>query len=59
MIIEFGVPRVQCSACGAVRQVKIGFAEENRRFTKQFERYVLELSLHMTIQDVALHLQVS
>jgi transposase len=39
--------------------VKIGFAEENKRFTKQFERYVIELSQHMTILDVARHLQVS
>jgi transposase len=59
VLIEFGVQRVQCLVCNVTRQVKIGFAEENKRFTKQFERYVIELSEHMTILDVARHLQVS
>jgi transposase len=59
VLIEFGVQRVQCLVCNVTRQVKIGFAEENKRFTKQFERYVIELSQHMTILDVARHLQVS
>jgi transposase len=44
--------------CGAVRQVPVGFADERRSYTKAFERYVLELSRHMTIQDIARHLQV-
>jgi transposase len=35
------------------------FAEERRSYTKTFERYVLELSRYMTIQDVARHLEVS
>jgi len=42
-----------------VRQVKIGFADPKKRYTRSFERYVLELSRHMTIKDVAEHLQVS
>jgi transposase len=53
------VPRVECRACAVVRQVKVGFAEENRRFIRQFERCVLDLSTHMTIQDVAQHYGVS
>ncbi len=57
--IEFPVQRVFCLACRMVRQVKIQFAEEDRRYTKQFERYTLELSRHMTIKDVARHLGVS
>jgi len=52
------VPRVGCLDCGAVRQVPVGFADERRSYTKAFERHVLELSRHMTIQDVARHLQI-
>ena len=52
------VPRLSCGDCGAVRQVPVGFADERRSYTKAFERYVLELSRHMTIRDVARHLQV-
>lgn len=59
IIIKLAVQRIQCRACGVVRQVKVGFADENRRFIRQFERYVLELSRHMTISDVAHHLGVS
>ena len=53
------VQRVQCRSCGAVRQVKLGFADERRHYCRAFERYVLELSRRMTILDVARHLQVS
>jgi transposase len=42
-----------------VRQVKIGFADPKKHYTRSFERYALELSRHMTIKDVATHLQVS
>jgi transposase len=52
------VPRVECLDCEAVRQVPVRFAQERRSYTKAFERHVLELSRHMTIQDVARHLQV-
>jgi transposase len=56
--IRFKVPRVLCFDCGKVRQVKLGFADPKKHYTRAFERYVLELSRHMTIQDVANHLQV-
>jgi transposase len=56
--IHFKVPRVLCFGCGQVRQVKLGFAEPRKRYTRAFERYALELSRHMTIKDVAEHLQV-
>lgn len=52
------MPRVLCFDCGRVRQVKIGFAQRRRGYTRAFERYALELSRHMTIQDVAQHLGV-
>jgi transposase len=58
-LIEFEVPRVRCWECGLVRQVKIQFADPKKRYTRAFERYALDLSQHMTIQDVAHHLQVS
>ena len=55
--VMLDVPRVGCMDCGAVRQVPVRFADERRSYTKAFERHVLELSRHMTIQDVARHLQ--
>jgi transposase len=58
VLLQFKVPRVFCFDCGLVRQVKLGFAEPKKHYTRAFERYVLELSRHMTIQDVAEHLQV-
>jgi transposase len=56
--VDFPVPRVECTACGVVRQVKIPFAEARRSYTKSFQRYALELSRSMTIRDVAHHLDV-
>lgn len=57
--LRFKVPRVLCFDCGQVQQVKLGFADPRKRYTRAFARYALELSRHMTIQDVARHLQVS
>lgn len=56
--IEFKVPRVLCFNCGKVRQVKIAFADPKKHHTRAFERYALELSRLMTIQDVADHLAI-
>lgn len=58
VVIHFDVPRVHCESCGLIRQVEVGFADERRSYTKAFERYALELSRLMTIQDVAKHLNV-
>jgi transposase len=52
------IPRVECRACGLVRQVDVAFADPRRTYTKAFRRYVLELSRRMTIRDVAAHLNV-
>ena len=57
--IDFAIPRVKCLKCGVIQQAKIGFADSRRTYTKAFERYVLELSRHMTIKDVAKHLNTS
>lgn len=57
--IVLAIPRVECRTCGIIRQIKLGFAEPRRTFTKAFERYALELSRHMTILDASRHLGVS
>jgi transposase len=57
--IVMGIQRVLCLTCGILRQVKVAFANPRQSYTKAFERYALDLSRHMTIQDVARHLGVS
>jgi transposase len=57
--VKLAIARVECRACGVVRQVKVPFADARRSYTKSFERYALDLSRHMTIRDVAKHLGVS
>ena len=37
--LELDVPRVECRQCGAVRQVRIGFADPRVSYTRAFERY--------------------
>src|SRR3954464_7277901 len=56
--VALPIPRVECQACGLVRQVKVPFADPRRSYTRSFERYALELSRSMTILDVAHHLDV-
>jgi transposase len=58
VLLQLKVPRVLCFECGLVRQVKLGFADPKRHYTRAFERYALELSRPMTIRDVAEHLGV-
>jgi transposase len=57
--IALGVQRLGCQNCGAVRQVELAFADPGRSYTRAFERYVLELSQHMTIKALAQHLNIS
>ena len=57
--VALPIPRVECLACGVVRQVKVPFADPRRSYTSSFERYALELGRRMTIRDVAVHLGVS
>jgi transposase len=54
--IKLNVPRIFCRSCGFVRQITIGFADARFTYAKSFERYAMELSRYMTIQDVARHL---
>jgi transposase len=58
-VLRFKVPRVHCNSCGLQRQVKISFADPKHHCTHALERYALELARHMTIKDVADHLQLS
>jgi len=53
------VPRVECEACGTVRQVPLTGMAERHRCTRSFVRYVVELRKMMTIRDLARHLGVS
>jgi transposase len=59
VVLHMSIQRVRCFDCGRVGQVKLGFADERRSYTRVFERYVLELSRMATVQDVARHLNVS
>jgi len=56
---EAAVPRVRCDACGITRQIRVPFADEKRRHTRQFERYALEIARVTTTQLAAEHLGVS
>jgi transposase len=42
--VTLDVARVWCPVCDRVRQVKIGFADPKKRYTRLFERYALDLS---------------
>jgi transposase len=55
----FQVPRVECHRCQVTRQVQLAFADPRRHFTHAWERYALDLTRSMTVQDVARHLGVS
>lgn len=52
------IARVYCAKCDCIRQVKVGFADEHRHYARNFERYILDLSRHMTIDAVSKHVQV-
>lgn len=56
--LDVAIQRVACVACGTVRQVNLPFADPRRTYTRRFERYALELSRVMSIEDVAKHLDI-
>ncbi len=58
VLLQVKIPVVMCFDCGMIRQVKLGFADPKKHYTRAFERYALDLSRLMTIQDVAKHLKV-
>jgi transposase len=59
VFLDLEVQRVECRRCGKVRQEKLGFADPRFSYSRAFERYALDLSKQMTIQDVARHLKIS
>jgi len=50
---------VECRECGDLRQIAIPFADPHKRFTRPLERYVRELCRHMSLLEVAEHLEMS
>ena len=58
VLLKVGIPRLECRQCGKIRQARLSFADTRRKYTKAFERHVLELSQAMTIRDVARQLGV-
>jgi len=59
MYFETEIPRVRCDRCRITRQVRVPFADEKKRHTRQFERFALELAQITTTQLAARHLGVS
>lgn len=59
IFLDLDIQRVACRQCDTIRQVDLGFADSRFSYTRAFERYILGLSRHMTILDVAKHLSVS
>src|SRR6266480_4459072 len=37
VLLQFKVPRLLCFACGRVRQIKLGFADPKKHYTRAFE----------------------
>ena len=56
--IMLPVQRIECFDCNLIPQVKVTFAKENKRYTRAFEKYALELLKYSTVQDVADHMGV-
>lgn len=56
--LELEVRRVQCRACGTVRQEKLSFLADNPAYTKRFAFYVGRRCRSATITDVAKELRL-
>jgi len=59
IILMVTIQRIQCKECRCLKQIKLGFAEPKKTYTRAFARYVLELLKFSTIKDVACHLNIS
>ena len=57
--LELDIPTVQCKDCQKIRQIKISFADPFKRYTKNFEKFVLSLIGSMTVEAIAQLLHVS
>jgi len=47
------IPRLQCLACGAIKQPRLRFAEPKKQYSRSLERFAVDLCQICTIQDVA------
>jgi transposase len=56
--LQVEIPRLQCRACGLVRQARQTLADSHCSHTHAFAQHALELSRRMTIKDVARQLHV-
>jgi len=56
VFIHLEVQRIECKECLCLKQVKIGFADEKKGYSRQLERFAIELSKKMSTQDVAKYL---
>ena len=59
VVLVVMIQRVLCQQCRCLKQVQLDFADPKKRYTRAFARYIIELSKHMTIFDVAQHLGIS
>ena len=53
VLLQITIPRVECRSCGCIRQINLSIAKARRSYTKEFERYSLDLLRCMTIKDVS------
>lgn len=58
VFIQLEVKRIECRKCFCLKQVKVGFADEKKGYSKQRERFAIELSKKMSTQDVAKYLEM-
>lgn len=59
VFLDVIIQRIQCMVCGCIKQERLNFADPKKNYTRAFERYVIDLSKNMTIQDVVKHLNIS
>jgi transposase len=52
-------PKVECQSCFARSWIRVAFAEQHKRHTRAFEKFVCELLSFATVQDIARMLDVS
>ena len=57
--LEVEIPRLYCSKCKCVRQINLVLARPRKSYSRAFERYVIDLSRVMTLQDIATLLKIS
>ena len=59
IILAVIIQRIKCKECRCLKQIKLGFADPKKSYTRSFARYALELLKFSTINDVSRHLHIS